>query len=306
MINRVLLVLTFTLVSLQLPASELKVGTGSESGTYYSMSLDVEDYCNEVLGVDRKDQPNVLVSLPSGGSLENLTGLKNKKFSLGWTQEDVLMFLSKSDETSFNQNRIKIVTGAHLETFHFVIPKKWKPKKGMLAKIVDFSDSGPVDITMLKDQSVGAWGGSLISLKEINQSLDLDIKVLEIPEDERTNPKMPFLLVAGSPSTKVDELTASGKYTLLPVQTNTNSNTYKPITVTYGGRTFPTIAVRALLVGKAFTKKSRNATMNSLATCISESLIDLADDPETDPNWQSVFELEDEGVASNWSYFEVE
>ena len=36
--------------------------------------------------------------------------------------------------------------------------------------------------------------------------------------------------------------------------------------------------------------------MNSLATCISESLIDLADDPETDPNWQSVFELEDEGV----------
>ena len=46
--------------------------------------------------------------------------------------------------------------------------------------------------------------------------------------------------------------------------------------------------------------------MNSLATCISESLIDLADDPETDPNWQSVFELEDEGVASNWSYFEVE
>ena len=46
-------------------------------------------------------------------------------------------------------------------------------------------------------------------------------------------------------------------------------------------------------------------TMNKLATCISENLIDLADDPDTNANWQMVFELEEEGMQSNWDYFEV-
>ena len=111
-------------------AGEIRMGTGGKTGTYYSMAEDISYYCGEDLGVDRKGAANTLLVEESGGSLDNLEGLKNKRYSVIWTQEDVLMFQALADPKSFNDKRLKIIAGGHLETFHFLYPNGWKPSKG--------------------------------------------------------------------------------------------------------------------------------------------------------------------------------
>ena len=286
-------------------AGEIRMGTGGKTGTYYSMAEDISYYCGEDLGVDRKGAANTLLVEASGGSLDNLEGLKNKRYSVIWTQEDVLMFQALADPKSFNDKRLKIIAGGHLETFHFLYPNGWKPSKGFSFNFFGGDNDDSLNIEDLKNQTIGAWGGSLISLKQLGESEELDLNTVDL-SDIKDNPSqidIPILMVGGSPYQPALEYLEDG-WSFLPIS-NVKGPYYQENSVAFEGKSYETISVQALLVGKSFSKKSRNETMNKLATCISENLIDLADDPDTNANWQMVFELEEEGMQSNWDYFEV-
>lgn len=296
-------------------AKSIKVGTGGESGNYFAMTKDIDAYCAEDL-TDR-----TLEIYNTAGSVENLLGMQNKTYSVGLVQEDVLQYYAKRSPSKVNTNRMKVVTGLHKEAVHLLIPKGYKPKSAEKSgSWRDFfnkdKDVAPkIELSMLKNQIIGSWGGSMISAEALSYFFDLNLNVLEVPQAKRNpnNTAAPLLLVGGHPYKVVEEYLATNKWHLVALDYDAISKTagfYTRESVNYSinGKVIgtPTIGVQALMVGKSFRKKSRNAPMSELATCIHANIADLADDPDTSPLWSSVYDLiEDEGQVS-WEYFPLD
>lgn len=288
-------------------AAVLKMGTGGPDGSYFSMGNDIVSYCQDELSQDTIEVGT------STGSVENLVGLRSKKFALSIVQEDVLQFHAKRTPNKVNKNSLKIITPMHVESMHLLIPKGYKPegkKSGWFGNL--FSDDKPVsvDINLLKGQTIAAWGGSSVSAKALSYFFGLNANVVDIEPGSLVN--KPIIVVAGYPSATVEKYLATKKYNLVSIDYNTvNQNpraefyTNEVLNYTINGKmqSVPTIGVRALLIGKSFRKASRNITASELSTCIDAYLADLADDPSTNPNWLSVYDFVDTGDQVSWDYF---
>ncbi|MEZ8028365.1 TAXI family TRAP transporter solute-binding subunit [Enterovibrio norvegicus] len=301
-----------TLMTSPVVAKELIMGTGGPAGNYFGLGTDINEYCAEdVTNFD-------LNVVNSGGSVDNLLGITNKKYALGMVQEDVLNFHAKRSPKQVNKNRVKVLVGLHEEAVHLLIPKNYKPKTdsntGMWNKWFGASEQNAkkFELSMLKGQEVGSWGGSMVSAQALSYFFGLNLNVVETSNNANDLSK-PLVLVGGAPYAVVDEYLKSGKWTLAALDHDSISQTagfYSKQNVNYqiGGKvqSVETVGVRALLVGKSFRKKTRNASMTELATCIYANVADLADDPNTNPNWSSVYDyIEDEG-QSDWSYFPLD
>lgn len=309
----ILAIIAFSTTMLVAGSKPVKIGTGSKTGNYFSMTQDIfsENYCKDSLGRDFQ-------ILNTGGSVDNLLSLANKKVSMGIVQSDVLMNMSKTSPRKFNMNSIKIIAGLHNETVHLLIPKNYAPKtgsSGMWGKMsswVNAKEPMAVKLESLTNQEISSWGGSIVSAKALSYFFNLNWKVKTISPDSAAKANTPIILVGGQPYAPVEKLLATGKWRLLSIRHSdvaSKAPFYSAEEASYninGNPTIvPTIGVQALLVGKSFRKKSRNEGNVNLATCISESLPDLADDSETNPNWASVYENNEKGLSINWSQFNL-
>lgn len=294
--------------SISAQAKEIKLGSGSPTGNYYSMASDIANYCNDDYLTDAS-----LSVLYSSGSVENLMGLGNKVYSIGVVQEDVLNYHAKRSPRKVNKNRLKVITGMHEEAVHLLIPKGYQPttaKQGWLDSLFDEKKVAKISLNMLKDQQVASWGGSIVSAEALSYFFKLNLKVVDLPADKRVNPKLPLVLVGGHPYKPVEDLLKTGRYHLVSLNYHEiaeQAGFYSKQVVNYqvNGKvqSVATVGVRALLIGKSFRKQSRNTHMSELATCINDNIADLADDPDTNPLWSSVYDfIEDEGQV-DWSYF---
>lgn len=294
-------------------AKTLNMGTGGTDGNYYAMGQDIQSYCADTISTD-------LNVAETTGSVSNLLGMMNKEYSLGIVQEDVLNYNAKRNPKKVNQNRIKILTGLHEEAVHLLIPKGYQPKtnesKSLWSKFGLGNDDQPkkFELSMLKGQEIGSWGGSMVSAEALGYFFGLNIHVTEVKNKGDVNDvSKPLVLVGGAPYKVVQDYLASGKWTLAALNYDAISQQasfYSKQNVNYqiGGkvRSVPTVGVRALLLGKSFRKKSRNEPMTELATCIYQNVADLADDPDTNPNWGSVYDYIDGDGQSNWAYFPLD
>jgi hypothetical protein len=289
----------------------INAGTGGQTGNYFGMMNDINSYCKSEIG------KNTLEVISTGGSLDNLTGIMNKKYTIAIVQEDVLNFMEKQIPRKVNGNVIKVISGLHLETAHLLIPFDYKPETGggFFSGITGFfsgNDDKPLSLEILKGQKVASSGGSIVSLKALSYFLDLKLQIVEMNMPELLKSKnMPIFLVGGQPYKPVEDILSANLYSLISIdfdKLKAQAPFYLSMQANYKikgkRRTINTFAVRALLVGKSFRKSSRNVVMSKLATCISEKLTDLADDSDTNPNWGTVYELEEkEGSQSGWPYF---
>lgn len=293
-------------------AKTLNMGTGGTDGNYYAMGQDIKSYCSDSISTD-------LNVAETTGSVSNLLGMMNKEYSLGIVQEDVLNYNAKRNPKKVNQNRMKILTGLHEEAVHLLIPKGYQPKsnesKSLWSKFgLGKDDDQPkkFELSMLKGQEIGSWGGSMVSAEALGYFFGLNIHVSEVKNNVNDLSK-PLVLVGGAPYKVVQDYLASGKWTLASLNYDAISQQasfYSKQNVNYqiGGkvRSVPTVGVRALLLGKSFRKKSRNEPMTELATCIYQNVADLADDPDTNPNWGSVYDYVEGDGQSNWAYFPLD
>ena len=110
------------------------------------------------------------------------------------------------------------------------------------------------------------------------------------------------------PSAVVEAYLKQG-WQLVPINAETLKNRasfYDSVALNYAinGKlqAVPSFGVRAVFVAKSSRSKALNKPFSELATCIRESLVDLADDSDTNPNWESVYEFETEDQI-NWDYF---
>jgi hypothetical protein len=293
----------------------MNFGSGSSTGTYYSMVDDVISYCSAEMGQDKKGRLNTLNNNEEkGGSVGSLVGMTQKKYIGGVVQEDVLQFYHKKDPSNYNQNRLKIIAGMHKETGHLLIPKNFKPTGG--SKWTSFTNwalqrpTKPLSIESLRNQKIAAWGGSIVSARALSHFLDLNAEVVPIKPEQAESIDMPLLIVAGQPSSTVQKLLSTGRFILAPIdymQLAARQPFYLKMDANYevNGEiaTVQTFGVRAFLIGKAFRNETRNQPLITLGQCINENLVDMADDPDTNPNWASVYEINQQGLMTNWAYF---
>lgn len=292
-------------------AQTIKIGTGGKSGNYFSMASDIKNYCEQKLVSGSKLEVET-----TDGSVDNLMGMTEKEYSAAIVQEDVLQYFAKTQPREVNQNRLKIISGLHTESVHLLVPKGYTGDKNsditaLFESLFSSTDKKQtVSIDMLKGHTVGAWGGSVISAKALSFFMNLNLNVVEVPPTKRNAPDIPLLLVGGHPYKPVQDLLETGKYMLVPIDYSELKNKapfYIKSSISYKSngkiQTVPTFGVRALLVGKAFRRDTRNANMVKLARCIQDNLVDLADDPDTNPSWGTVYELDDAGEQTSWSYF---
>lgn len=300
-----LVVVMLTLLSAGIAqAKPLKIGTGGTGGTYFPLANDIADFCSSELSRD-------LEVLNSDGAIDNLLGLTNKKYHLGIVSMDAVKYYERKIPDKVNANRLKIITGLHQELGHLLIPKGYKPEGGSMwggfLDSIGASNAAPVDIMLLKGQRVGAWGGSTLGLKALSAAVGLGIQAIEITPG--ATGKIPVLVIGGQPNSYVQNYLDSGKYSLVSVDVASLSSKapyYQEGVLNYSTKgklvSTKTFAVRAVLMGKAARKAERNQVMSDLATCISDSLEDMADDGDTNPNWEGIVELEEAGQI-NWEYF---
>lgn len=309
--NKLIATLLIAATSWSATAAVHNMGTGGSKGQYFKMGNDIVEYCAPELTED-----TIQVVEESGGSAANLQGLQTKQYSMGIVQLDDLMWNAKRAPSKVNDKVMPAIMALHTETVHVLVPKDFQPvgkDSGGWGKLTSFfSSDEPVtfDINLLKGQKVGAWGGSVVSASALSAFFDLKAQVTEIKPGEPV--PFPIVRTAGYPDKVVQEYLASGKYVLIQLDYDVISNRasfYSKETVNYSVngkmKAINTIGVRAYLVAKAFRKESRNQTARELATCITDSLADLADDPNTSPNWASVYEFNEQGQALPWQSFKL-
>lgn len=287
----------------------MKIGTGGTGGSYYPMGGDMVEFCSAEVS-----RPMEIVE-QSAGSVGNILDMVNKKLHAGITQIDVLKYYKRVMGEKVNGNRMKVITGLHREAGHLLIPTGWEPSSsgfnwgGMLSAVgIGNSNNGKgIDINALKGQTVGAWGGSLVSVKALSSFLQLGLNSVEIKPGQLAD--HPILVVSGQPSKTVEGYLAKG-YRLIPIDAATlkaRASFYDAVTLNYvaAGKvtSVPSFGIRAVLIGKSSRSPSRNKPMSELATCVRKNLADLADDGDTNPNWESVYEFENDDSQIDWSYF---
>lgn len=298
-----LIAITLTSVS---AFADIKLGTGSQAGNYYKMAKDINSYCGS--SVDERIQ-----ILPSEGSIDNLNGMSNKKFSMAIVQADALMSQAKTAPSTVNLNLIKIVAPLHVETVHLLVPVNYQPKtaEGSLwDKYVANAKPKPVKLSSLKGETVSSWGGSVVSAKALSYFFGLKWNIRTITEQQAASADTPILLVGGQPYAPVEKLLATGKWRLLPIDYNSIASVapfYKKVSASYKVQgkiqNIPTVGVQAILVGKSFRNAKKNTNSIKLAECINQNLADLADDSDTNPNWGSAYEESRKNQLMQWSYF---
>lgn len=304
-----LIVALLSIFALPSFAGSLPVGTGGETGNYYGMMKDVNDYCGEFISKDL-----TLDVQTSGGSSDNLNGILNKRYAIGVVQTDVLYYFSRKMPNQVSESTIKAIAGLHDEPLHVLIPRGYQPQsdKGFFGSI--FGDDEPVamSIDALSNQTVGSWGGSIVSAKALSAYMSLNMNVIEVQQGS-IPANTPVILVGGTPYKPVESLLATGNWRLVSLdydEIKSRAPYYHKASLNYSVngklQTVPSISVQAILVGKSFRKASRNTPMTELATCITGSIADLADDYSTNPNWGSVYDFVDGGGQTSWSMFDID
>lgn len=308
----------------------VKMGSGGTGGTYYPMMKDVVDFCSYD---SEAEWPTVaqnvtLENTESEGGVFNLLGMGNKTLTAGLVPEDVLRFYAKRTPDKVNMRSIKAVMGMHIETGHLLIPKGYRPtqpegtgaNKSAWDKMWDAvskkktkkESPTSISVDLLKNQQIAAWGGSVVSARALSVFLGLKAQVKSIDFEAAKTSNIPVLAVGGQPYPPVQELLDTGRFTLVAIdysKLQSSAPFYVQIDANYivdgNPVSVPTFGVRAVLLAKNFRRASSNKPMIDLASCMSDVLIDLADDPGTNANWTSVYDMHQKEIMIDWDYFDL-
>ena len=317
----ILLVVILAVFSLQAFAgrgvNNIKIATGGAGGSYEAMGKDIAGQItpeNEYGGYCLKSTGGkiTLISGPNIGSETTLKGIVGKLYGAGLVQQDVWEYFADKQPDTFNKNNVNVLADLHMEAYHLLIPKDYKPDNGAWSNMFA-AKPATMDLTQLKNQTIATWGGSTLSAKALSHFVGLNLRVIGTTKAKAlSQTKTPLLIVAGRGSNSVKEALATGHYELVGINPRAvgGARFYKTMGISYqtGGATVEveTIGVRAQLLGKVKSKKKFNKRMINLASCIEHNYSALSDDDSTHPNWQGAFKLNEAGTRANMTYFDNE
>jgi len=265
------------------------IGSGGQGGNYYTVAQDIVDYCgNEI----KKETGYDLINQATKGSVDNLNGLLKKKYSIGFVQEDVYLYFKKKDQLGLIETNTKPFMNLYPEYLHILIPVGWKPASsgGFWSKLTSWfsgNSKKPISIMSLKNQTVYAQGGAIVSAQALSYFMGLNLNVVDASHVKSING--PFIFVTGSGDPRIQKMLNSGKWYLLNFNGNELANRttiYKPAILTYivNGKSISvnTVSIMSKAYERNYRGKKRKDALNKLKQCIKNNIDDLIDDGNSD------------------------
>jgi len=281
--------LLFAIISTIFAAKTIVIGSGGKGGNYNTVAQDIVDYCGATV---KKETGYDVINAATDGSVNNLNGLLDKKYSIGFVQEDVYMYFKRKDQLGIIDSNTKPFMNLYPEYLHILIPVGWEPKSSgsfwsKLTSVFSSNSNKPISIMSLKNQTVYAQGGAIVSAQALSYFMVLNLNVIDASSVKRING--PFIFVTGSGDKRIQKMLNSGKWFLLNfngAELANRASIYKPTTLTYivKGKsiTVNTVSIMSKAYNRYYRGKKRQAALAKLKQCIQENIDDLIDDGNSD------------------------
>jgi TRAP-type uncharacterized transport system substrate-binding protein len=282
-----------------LAQNQLKVSTGSPTGTYAKMFKEFQAVC--------KDQI-MQIEVPSKGSVENIDRLIGNEVNAAIVQTDVLFYRAKTEDLS----TVKTLFTLYPEEIH-VVTMTTSPiteggtlglgKKPIVVNTVD----------NLAGRTVAAWGGSVVTAQVIRLQSEIAFKVVEVANFKDAKAALEagqvaaIIMVGGQPMDDVKSLDTTFKLVAFPEATVAKlKSVYVPARLTYsgmgsGGSGVATIATEALYVTYTYKTAGYVEALGSLRTCFNENVPVLQEKLGTHRKWKSV----NPDNQGKWAYYNL-
>lgn len=279
----------------------LAFATGTPAGTYGKLGPTIEEYCKMVCETDETE-----------GGLQNLRGVTTKKFDMGITQVDTIVFLSSTDPDI--EKNVRSVASLHYSYLHMLTlrsgfsvagTKKEKTWGGLSEKDVATSNTVVVkSVQDLRGKTIAAWGSALVTATVMNQRLRLNMNIVEAKtrpeglEMVKKGQAYAFFGMGGKPVGWVaDNVEAPGSiFTLVSLDANdlmALSKPYEADKLSYdnmGAYGVPTIKIRNEVVIRNITGGPLVTKIEAFKGCLAENLSEIKNARGTDPAWNDVSE----------------
>ena len=279
-------------------SKEINIGSGGNNGNYYTVAQDIVEYCSEEV---KTKTGYSLRNIETEGSVDNLQGILNKKYSIGFVQEDVLNFFKKKDQLETIDLNTQKFLKLYPEYLTILIPRNWEPKfnGGFFSKLTGlWKDKQPISIRSLSNQVVYAKGGALVSTQALSFFMNLNLKIIDASKSKISGP---FIFVTGSGDPRIQAMLKSGNWWLLSFNGNELANKasfYKPARITYivKGKTVTanTVSIMSIAYNRKYRSKKRQNALKELKQCVKSNIDDLIDDGSSN-KWSLI------GKINGWS-----
>lgn len=279
-------------------AQQLKVATGSATGTYSTMLKQSAQLCGSSIAI---------VEHGTSGSMENINLLTGNQVNAAFVQTDVLHFRARTEDLG----NIKTLITLHPEEVHVLAPTVSLTKEGGVAGI----GSKPIQISTVRDlagRRVGAAGGSIVTAQVIRLQAEIPFTVQEYPDNKALLAAVTAgeveaaLMVGGSPLGAIEALKGEGwKLVAFPEEVATKlKSVYRPARLNYAGirqMGVPTVATDALFVTREYKTAKFVESLAKLRGCLLAGLDELKETTGMHPKWQAV----DSSNRGKWPYYEL-
>jgi TRAP-type uncharacterized transport system substrate-binding protein len=279
--------------------TQLKVSTGSATGTYARMFKELNGMCKDAV---------MQIEMPSKGAVENMDRLLGNEVNAGIVQTDVLFYRARSEDLS----GIKTLFALHPEEVHVIAP--------VISPITEGGTLGmgkkAIALNRIEDltsRSIAAWGGSVVTAQVIRLQSEVNFQVVEVADFKAAKQALDagqvaaLLMVGGQPMADVSAL--PNTYKLLSfseASIGKLKSVYVPAKITYSnmgqaGSGVQTIATEALYVTRAYKTPKYVESLAALRTCFKENLSELQETTGMHKKWSAV-KADNTG---KWSYYEL-
>lgn len=278
--------LTLTLTPLAAAQGVLNVATGAAGGTYATMFKNMGEVCTNA---------SFLRELHSTGSIENLDDLLSNKASLAFVQLDVLKARAQIDHDP-RTAQIRVLASLHHEELHLIALHQARTG-GVLG--IGSKLTGPLTFADLKGQTIGSWGGSVITARVLAAQSGVPYNVTSFNDRDaalsalRNHQVSAVLAVVGQPASWMNALDPA-TYALLPIPAATvHPNFYTPANLVYSnfGSSVPTLSVQSVLATRDFKTPEKKAQLLKYRDCLARHLTGLQEQEGMHPKWQDVTSL---------------
>ena len=276
------IVMIFSIMSIAYAKKDITIGSGGKGGNYFTVAEDIVDYCGDEI---KKKYGYNVINVSTDGSVANLNGILNKKFSIGFVQQDVYQYFKKKDQLNIiEMNTFKLMY-LYPEYLTILIPKGWSPKaNSFFSKFTNlFSSKKPISIMSLKNQTVFAKGGALVSAQALSYFMGLNLHIVDASKAKRID--APFIFVTGSGDKRIQKMLASGKWFLLSLNGHELANRvsfYKPANVTYivNGKSISanTVSIMSIVFARKYRSKKRKTAILGIKQCVKDNIDELIDE----------------------------
>lgn len=295
-------VAAFMGLSVSLPAAaqtQLKVSTGSASGTYSRMFKEFAGVC--------KDQITQ-IEMPSTGSVMNMDRVLGNEANAAIVQTDVLFYRARNEDLS----GVKTLFALYPEEVHVVTMAESPIKEGGVMGI----RAKPIQLNSVADlagRSVAAWGGSIVTAQVIRLQAEIQFTVTEVADYKTARAALEagqvaaIVMVGGQPMSDVQAL--NNTYKLLPFNEATMGklkSVYVPAKLNYSnmgqnGSGVQTVATEALFVTRAYKTQKYVESLAALRSCFKANVATLQEETGFHKKWSAV----NPDNGGKWAVYEL-